>query len=154
MDYLSNNESYNLISKLKTSFAKKYESLSTDIQSLAQYVELYNNLFNDYHKNVDNEIKIYNKYNTNDDSATSYQNLTLNLQGVINTAPVVNYNIEETQKDNKSLEQSKLKIEELESQMSSCENLLIDLSRSVTRNLKSFLDIKNDVDFNFNSMIK
>lgn len=154
MDYLSNNESYNLISKLKTSFAKKYESLSTDIQSLAQYVELYNNLFNDYHKNVDNEIKIYNKYNTNDDSATNYQNLTLNLQGVINTAPVVNYNIEETQKDNKSLEQSKLKIEELESQMSSCENLLIDLSRSVTRNLKSFLDIKNDVDFNFNSMIK
>lgn len=151
---LSNNDRYQLMSKLKSSFLKKYQSIASDLQSLSQYVELYQKLFDDYYKNINNEIVIINKYNTNDDSVTNYQNLSINLQGIINTAPVSSYNIEETQNDNKSLEQSKLEIEELENQMSSCENLLIDLGRNVSRNLKSFLDIKNDVDFNFNSMIK
>lgn len=151
---LSNNDRYQLMSKLKSSFFKKYQSIASDLQSLSQYVELYQKLFDDYYKNINNEIVIINKYNTNDDSVTNYQNLSINLQGIINTAPVSSYNIEETQNDNKSLEQSKLEIEELENQMSSCENLLIDLGRNVSRNLKSFLDIKNDVDFNFNSMIK
>ena len=148
---MNNEETFNFIQKLKSSFDKNSQTIRTELKNFEEYTSLYNNLFNSYYSALMKKLEIANKYNTESSSSKNYQNLTINLNGIINPIPKVNYNIEEIQQDNKDLEAAEQQIQDYAIQIQSCENRLIDLIKEINKRTKSIMSNKEDIEFNFMS---
>jgi DNA repair exonuclease SbcCD ATPase subunit len=146
----TNQDTFSFIQRLKSSLDKHNTCLSAELNNLMEYTNLYKELFDNYYQAMMKKLEIANKYNTEtSNSSKNYRNLTINLQGIINPIQKVDYNIEEIQADNKELEQAEELIQEYATQLKSCESMLVDITREVNKRLKSIVDTKDNIDFNF-----